>query len=155
MEWLTCPLRKKKYTRMSLWENQHSSRIKTTSIPGTLVVSWDIHIVYNDLSASSLTIIDSTYLLNASKQGCASHETILPKKVWSYSSPVSSLPTPPSPSPATSVATQTWPPLYLFFEELMNKVQSITDLFLKQLWLNYFCSEVKQGLSCITCSRNN
>ena len=119
------------------------------------VVSWDIHIVYNDLSTSSLTIIYSTYLMNASKQGCASHETILPKKVWSYSSPVSSLPTPPSPSPATSVATQTWPPLYLFFEELMNKVQSITDLFLKQLWLNYFCSEVKQGLSCITCSGNN
>ena len=46
MEWLTCPLRKKKYTRMSSWENQHSSWIRTTSIPGTLVVSWDINIAY-------------------------------------------------------------------------------------------------------------
>ena len=151
MKWL----KKKKHTMMSLLENQHSSRIKTTSIPGTLVVSWDINIVYNDLSTSSLTIIDSTHLLNASKQGCASHETILPKKVWSYSSPVSSLPTPPSPSPATTVATQTWPPLYLLLKSLSIKFSVYYRPFSEAVMIKLFCSEVKQGLSCITCSRNN
>ena len=113
------------------------------------------HLLYLNLSTSSSTIIDSTHSGNASSKGCASRETILPKKVWSYSSPVSSPPTPPSPSPATTVASQTWLSLYLLLKNLWIKFSVYYRPFSEIVMIELFRSEVKQGLSCITCSWNN